>query len=135
MKMACNSCAPPRGRNWLRLLWTTVELNAPIPAFFFELVSSSYFIVIARLITCSWLSYPILCKSNSQVLYIENRCRRTTRSRNNGNKKSILTDASPEVVFRAITDPNELTNLFPDQAILFSCYCCCHYILYLINIE
>lgn len=33
-------------------------------------------------------------------------------------KKTILIDASPEVVFRAITDPNELTNWFPDQAIL-----------------
>lgn len=33
-------------------------------------------------------------------------------------KKSILIDASPEVVFKAITDPNELTNWFPDQAIL-----------------
>ena len=33
-------------------------------------------------------------------------------------KKSIVIDASPEVVFKAITDPNELTNWFPDQAIL-----------------
>jgi uncharacterized protein YndB with AHSA1/START domain len=33
-------------------------------------------------------------------------------------KKSIVINASPEVVFKAITDPNELTNWFPDQAIL-----------------
>ena len=33
-------------------------------------------------------------------------------------KKSIVIDASPEVVFKAITDPNELTNWFPDHAIL-----------------
>ena len=33
-------------------------------------------------------------------------------------KKSVVIDASPEVVFRAITDPNELTNWFPDHAIL-----------------
>ena len=33
-------------------------------------------------------------------------------------KKTIVIDASPEVVFKAITDPNELTNWFPDQAIL-----------------
>jgi uncharacterized protein YndB with AHSA1/START domain len=31
-------------------------------------------------------------------------------------KKSIVVDASPEVVFKAITDPNELTNWFPDHA-------------------
>jgi uncharacterized protein YndB with AHSA1/START domain len=33
-------------------------------------------------------------------------------------KKSIVIDASPEVVFKAITDPQELTNWFPDHAIL-----------------
>jgi uncharacterized protein YndB with AHSA1/START domain len=33
-------------------------------------------------------------------------------------RKSIVIDASPEVVFQAITDPNELTRWFPDQAIL-----------------
>ena len=33
-------------------------------------------------------------------------------------KKSIVIDASPEVVFKAITDPEELTHWFPDQAIL-----------------
>ncbi len=33
-------------------------------------------------------------------------------------KKSIVIDASPEVVFKAITDPEELTQWFPDQAIL-----------------
>lgn len=33
-------------------------------------------------------------------------------------KKSVVIDASPEVVFKAITDPDELTNWFPDQAIL-----------------
>ena len=33
-------------------------------------------------------------------------------------KKTIVIDASPEVVFKAITDPKELTNWFPDQAIL-----------------
>ncbi|MGB6531977.1 MAG: hypothetical protein WBF33_28045 [Candidatus Nitrosopolaris sp.] len=33
-------------------------------------------------------------------------------------KKSIVIHASPEVVFKAITDPNELTNCFPDHAIL-----------------
>ena len=32
-------------------------------------------------------------------------------------KKSIVIDASPTVVFKAITDPNELTNWFPDNAI------------------
>jgi uncharacterized protein YndB with AHSA1/START domain len=32
-------------------------------------------------------------------------------------RKSIVIDASPEVVFKAITDPNELTNWFPDNAI------------------
>lgn len=33
-------------------------------------------------------------------------------------KKSIVIDASPEVVFKAITDPDELIRWFPDQAIL-----------------
>jgi uncharacterized protein YndB with AHSA1/START domain len=33
-------------------------------------------------------------------------------------EKNIVIDASPEVVFRAITDQVELTNWFPDQAIL-----------------
>src|SRR6476469_1238181 len=33
-------------------------------------------------------------------------------------KKTIVIDASPEVVFKAVTDPEELTNWFPDQAIL-----------------
>jgi uncharacterized protein YndB with AHSA1/START domain len=33
-------------------------------------------------------------------------------------KKNIGIDSSTEVVFKAITDPNELTNWFPDQAIL-----------------
>jgi uncharacterized protein YndB with AHSA1/START domain len=32
-------------------------------------------------------------------------------------RKSILIEAGPEVVFTAITDPNELTKWFPDQAI------------------
>ena len=32
--------------------------------------------------------------------------------------KNIVIDASPEVVFKAITDQNQLTNWFPDQAIL-----------------
>ena len=32
-------------------------------------------------------------------------------------RKSIVIHASPEVVFNAITDPNELTNWFPDNAI------------------
>jgi uncharacterized protein YndB with AHSA1/START domain len=32
-------------------------------------------------------------------------------------RKSMIIDASPEVVFQAITDPNELTRWFPDQAI------------------
>ena len=35
-----------------------------------------------------------------------------------GIKKKMVIDASPEVVFKAITDPNELTNWFPDQAVL-----------------
>jgi uncharacterized protein YndB with AHSA1/START domain len=30
--------------------------------------------------------------------------------------KTILIDSSPEVIFKAFTDPNELTNWFPDQA-------------------
>jgi uncharacterized protein YndB with AHSA1/START domain len=30
-------------------------------------------------------------------------------------KKSIIIDASPEVVFNAITDPNELTRWFTDK--------------------
>jgi uncharacterized protein YndB with AHSA1/START domain len=33
-------------------------------------------------------------------------------------EKNIVIDASPEVVFKAITDPKELTNWFPDHAIL-----------------
>jgi uncharacterized protein YndB with AHSA1/START domain len=33
-------------------------------------------------------------------------------------EKNIVIDASPEVIFRAITDQVELTNWFPDQAIL-----------------
>jgi uncharacterized protein YndB with AHSA1/START domain len=33
-------------------------------------------------------------------------------------RKTILIDASPEVVFNAIIDPNEFTNWFPDQVIL-----------------
>jgi uncharacterized protein YndB with AHSA1/START domain len=33
-------------------------------------------------------------------------------------RKTIVIDASPEVVFKAISDPKELTNWFPDQAIL-----------------
>jgi uncharacterized protein YndB with AHSA1/START domain len=33
-------------------------------------------------------------------------------------KKSIIVDASSEVVFKAITDPQELTHWFPDQVIL-----------------
>ena len=33
-------------------------------------------------------------------------------------EKNVVIDASPEVVFKAITDPKELTNWFPDQAIL-----------------
>jgi len=32
-------------------------------------------------------------------------------------KKSIVINASPEVVFKAITDPRELTNWFPDSAV------------------
>jgi uncharacterized protein YndB with AHSA1/START domain len=32
--------------------------------------------------------------------------------------KNIVIDALPEVVFKAITDQNQLTNWFPDQAIL-----------------
>jgi uncharacterized protein YndB with AHSA1/START domain len=35
-------------------------------------------------------------------------------------RKSIVIEASTEVVFKAITDPEELTNWFPDQAILES---------------
>jgi uncharacterized protein YndB with AHSA1/START domain len=35
-------------------------------------------------------------------------------------KKNIVIDATPEAVFKAITDPNELTHWFPDQAILES---------------
>jgi activator of Hsp90 ATPase-like protein len=33
-------------------------------------------------------------------------------------KKTIIIDASSEVVFKAITEPEELTQWFPDQAIL-----------------
>jgi uncharacterized protein YndB with AHSA1/START domain len=33
-------------------------------------------------------------------------------------KKTIVIEARPEIVFRAITDPAELTNWFPDHAIL-----------------
>lgn len=33
-------------------------------------------------------------------------------------KKIVEIDASPEVVFKALTDPKELTNWFPDAAIL-----------------
>ena len=35
-------------------------------------------------------------------------------------EKNIVIDASPEVVFKAITDQDELTNWFPDQAIFRS---------------
>lgn len=35
-------------------------------------------------------------------------------------RKSIVIDASPEVIFKAITDPTELTQWFPEQAILES---------------
>jgi uncharacterized protein YndB with AHSA1/START domain len=35
-------------------------------------------------------------------------------------RKSIEIDASPEAVFKAISDPSELTNWFPDAAILES---------------
>ena len=31
-------------------------------------------------------------------------------------KKTIVIDARPQAVFRAITDEKELTNWFPDQA-------------------
>jgi uncharacterized protein YndB with AHSA1/START domain len=33
-------------------------------------------------------------------------------------EKNVVIDASPEVVFKAITDPKELTNWFPDHAIM-----------------
>jgi uncharacterized protein YndB with AHSA1/START domain len=33
-------------------------------------------------------------------------------------KKTIVIDAPPDIVFKAITDPAELTNWFPDHAIL-----------------
>jgi Activator of Hsp90 ATPase homolog 1-like protein len=33
-------------------------------------------------------------------------------------KKTIIIDASSEVVFKAITEPEELTQWIPDQAIL-----------------
>ncbi len=33
-------------------------------------------------------------------------------------KKTIVIDAAPEVIFKALTDPAELTQWFPDQAIL-----------------
>jgi len=33
-------------------------------------------------------------------------------------RKSIVINASPEVIFKAITDPQQLTQWFPDQAIL-----------------
>jgi uncharacterized protein YndB with AHSA1/START domain len=33
-------------------------------------------------------------------------------------EKTMIIGASPEIVFKAITDPDELTNWFPDQAIL-----------------
>jgi uncharacterized protein YndB with AHSA1/START domain len=33
-------------------------------------------------------------------------------------RKTVLINASPEVVFKAIIDPNEFTNWFPDQVIL-----------------
>jgi uncharacterized protein YndB with AHSA1/START domain len=33
-------------------------------------------------------------------------------------EKNIVIDASPEVVSKAITNQDELTNWFPDQAIL-----------------
>ena len=31
-------------------------------------------------------------------------------------RKTIVIDASPEVVFNAITEPEQLTQWFPDQA-------------------
>jgi uncharacterized protein YndB with AHSA1/START domain len=33
-------------------------------------------------------------------------------------RKTIVIDASPEVVFKAITEPHELTQWFPDHAVL-----------------
>lgn len=33
-------------------------------------------------------------------------------------RKSIEIDASPEIIFKAISDPSELTNWFPDAVIL-----------------
>lgn len=33
-------------------------------------------------------------------------------------KKTLVIDAPPDIVFKAITDPAELTNWFPDHAIL-----------------
>ena len=33
-------------------------------------------------------------------------------------KKTIIIDAPADIVFKAITDPAELTNWFPDHAIL-----------------
>ena len=35
-------------------------------------------------------------------------------------EKNIVIDASPEVVFKVVTDQEELTNWFPDQEILES---------------
>ena len=35
-----------------------------------------------------------------------------------GIKKTIVIDAPADIVFKAITDPAELTNWFPDHAIL-----------------
>ena len=32
-------------------------------------------------------------------------------------RKTIIIDSSPEVIFKAITDPQELTQWFPDQAV------------------
>ena len=32
-------------------------------------------------------------------------------------RKTIIIDASPKVIFNAITDPEELTQWFPDQAV------------------
>jgi uncharacterized protein YndB with AHSA1/START domain len=32
--------------------------------------------------------------------------------------KTLIVDASPEIVFKTIVDPDELTNWLPDQVIL-----------------
>jgi uncharacterized protein YndB with AHSA1/START domain len=59
----------------------------------------------------SIIFYYIAVRVNSK----KDKSRRTKSDRN---KKTIIIDAPADIVFKAITDPAESTNWFPDHAIL-----------------